>query len=654
MHFPPFLLALALTLAVAAAVAVACRAVRLPPVVGLLLTGVLVGPSGLGWVAASEEAAVFAEIGVVALLFTLGLEFSRRRIERLRRAFFAAGPLQFTSVAAAAAGLAAMAGLGWRQAVFVGFLVALSSTAVVLRLYVERRELDAPHGRTALGVLLFQDVMLAPLLALTPILAGSAVGGAGALALRFALSVAIVAAAFVAARFVLPPLLGRVFGARLPDIFILAAVATCLAAAGLTAALGFSPALGAFLAGVLLADSDFSHEVAAGMAPFRDLFTNFFFISVGLLVDLSVIGGRVWLVLALSAVVVALKAVLTAAAGLAAGVGLRAAATAGLGLAQIGEFSFVLAGVGAAAGLLGADHYQLVLAVTVVTLLATPGLVSVAPVLAGRLMRLSRRGERAAEEASAGKSGHVFVAGYGLNGRNLGRVLAEAKIPWLALDLDRRRVREAQRRGEPVLIGDASRRETLLHCGIERARVAVFAFVDPWALQRAVAVTRRLAPGLFIVARTRLLDEVDRLAELGADEVVAEELETSIELLTRVLRRYHVPRNVVDAEVRVLRAGGYEMLRRPGPSGAVTRTLLAALERGTTEIFRIGEGAAAVGRTLAELDLRRASGASVVAVVRGGAPRTNPPPDLALAVGDDLVLVGGHAEIEAAFRLLGG
>jgi CPA2 family monovalent cation:H+ antiporter-2 len=652
-HLPPFLLELALALAIAAAVAVACRAVRLPPVVGLLLTGVLVGPSALGWVAASVEARVFAEIGVVALLFTLGLEFSRRRIERLRHAFFAAGPLQFAGVSAAATGLALVAGLAWRQAVFVGFLVALSSTAVVLRLYVERRQLDAPHGRTALGVLLFQDVMLAPLLALTPVLAGTVEGGAGAVALRFALSVGVVAAAFVAARFVLPPLLGRVFGARMPDVFILAAVATCLAGAGLTAALGFSPALGAFLAGVLLADSDFSHEVAADMAPFRDLFTNFFFISVGLLVDLSAIGGRVWLVLALSAVVVVLKAVLTSAAGLVAGVGLRAAATAGLGLAQIGEFSFVLAGVGASAGLLGDELYQLVLAVTVVTLLATPGLVGAAPFLAGWLVRLSRRGEAAAEVA-ADKSGHVLVAGYGLNGRNLGRVLSEAKIPWLALDLDRRRVREARRRGEPVLLGDASRRELLVHCGIERARVAVFAFVDPWALQRAVAVTRRLAPRLFIIARTRMLDEVDLLAELGADEVVAEELETSIELLTRVLRRYHVPRNVVDAEVRVLRAGGYEMLRRPGRSGAVTRTLLAALERGTTEIFRLEEGAAAVGRTLADLDLRRASGASVVAVVRDGTPRTNPPPDLTLEVGDDLVLVGGHAEIEAAFRVLGG
>lgn len=653
MHLPPFLLDLALTLAVAAGVVVACRAVRLPPVVGLLLTGVLMGPSGLGWVAAGEEARAFAEIGVVALLFTLGLEFSRQRIERLRRAFLASGPLQLAAVAGAAGGLAAAAGLGWRQATFIGFLVALSSTAVVIRLYVERRELDAPHGRTALGVLLFQDVMLAPLLAITPVLAGTAEGGAGALALRFVLSVAAVAVAFVVARFLLPPLLGRLIGARLPDIFILGAIATCLAAAALTSELGFSPALGAFLAGVLLAEADYAHQVAAEVGAFRDVFTNFFFISVGLLVDLPALGDRIPLVLALSLAVVVGKALLTTLAGLAAGVGLRAAASAGLGLAQVGEFSFVLAGVGLTEGLLGDDLYQLVLAVTVVTLLVTPGLVRLAPALTGWLARATGRPEQAAEVA-AGKSGHVIVAGYGLNGRNLGRVLAEGRIPWLALDLDRRRVQAAVARGEPVILGDASRREMLEHCGIERARVAVFAFVDPWALERAVTAARQLAPGLYVVARAREVAEVDRLLELGADEVVAEELETSIELLTRVLRRYHVPRNVVEAEVRVLRAGGYEMLRRPSVSGSVTRTLLAALERGTTEIFRLEEGAAAVGRTLADLDLRRASGASVVAVVRDGTPRTNPPPDLALAVGDDLVLVGGHAEIEEAFRVLGG
>ena len=234
MHLPHFLLDLALTLALAAGVVMACRAIRLPAVVGLLLSGVLIGPSALGWVSAGEESQVFAEIGVVALLFTLGLEFSRQRVKEVRRPFLVAGPLQLFATTAAVAGLALAIGLRPGAAVFAGFLVALSSTAVVLRLYAQRRELESPHGRLALGVLLFQDLMLAPILAVTPLLAGAAgEAGPGRVALRFGGSLGLLAVAFLVARFALPPLLGRLVGARLNDIFILAAVGLCLGAAWL-------------------------------------------------------------------------------------------------------------------------------------------------------------------------------------------------------------------------------------------------------------------------------------------------------------------------------------------------------------------------------------------------------------------------------------
>lgn len=649
MHFPHFLLDLALTLAAAAGVVLAFRAIRLPPVVGLLLTGVLLGPSGLRLVAAGEEAQVFAEIGVVALLFLLGLEFSRDTVRRVRRSFLLAGPVQVGTTALAAGWFAHWAGLPAATAVFVGLMVALSSTAVVLRTLAQRRETTAPHGRIALGVLLFQDVMLAPILAVTPVLAGTAEGTPAEVALRLGGSLAVLAVAYLVARFVIPPFLGRLIGARLDDIFILAAVAVCLGAAFLTGELGFSPALGAFLAGVLLAESDFAHQVAAEVAPFRDVFTNFFFVSVGLLVDVGAFLDHLPTVLAVAGGVVLLKALTATLGALAGGSSAGPAVTAGLSLAQVGEFSFVLATVGRAAGLLGDELYQIALAVTAVTLLLTPALVALAPHLARAVAGTG--GRPAIDE---GLSGHVVLGGYGLNGRNLCRVLGEAGVPWVAVDLDRPLVQEMQREGRPVVLGDASRREMLEHLRIGEARVAVFALSDPGALRRAVTTARHLAPDLHIIVRTPGVDDVEELDRLGADEVIAEELETSIELVTRVLRRYHVPRNVVDAEVRVLRAGHYEMLRSPGTQGAVTRTVLAALERGTTEIYRLAAGDRAVGRSLADLDLRRATGAVVVAVVRGEEPRTSPPPDLVLEVGDDLVLVGGHAEIEAAFRLLGG
>lgn len=657
MHLPHFLFDLALTLAAAAVVVLISRRLRLPAIVGLLLTGMLIGPSGLALVAGGEEVEAFAEIGVVALLFTLGLEFSRERVRRIGRPFLFAGPLQLFGTAALVAPLAMVAGMEARPAIFLGFLVALSSTALVLRLYSQRRELETPHGRIALGVLLFQDLMLAPILAIAPLLAGLEGGGTLQVATRFGLSAALLAGIFLVARFVVPPFLGRLIGGRLQDIFLLAAVATCLGAALLTAELGFSAALGAFLAGVLLAESDYSHQVAAEMTPFRDLFTNFFFVSVGMLVDLDAALAHLPAVLLLTAGAVALKALIAGTASLAAGLGSRAAVTAGLGLAQIGEFSFVLATVGRSQGLLSDELYQVILATSMLTLLVTPGLAHLGARLGRRLGRRPGRGLQPSEPSEIPMrvlEDHVVLVGYGLNGRHLCRVLSAARVPWVAVELNRSKVRAAQRRGDPVVLGDGSRRAMLEYCRLDSARMVVFGISDPWALRQGITHARQINPGLFVLARTRRVDEIDELAALGADEVIAEELESSIELVTRVLQRYHVPRNVIDAEVRLLRADHYEMLRQTGTSGAVTQTLLAALEQGTTEIFRLEEGGPATAKTLAELDLRRATGASVIAVVRDGVPRSNPPAALELRAGDDLVLVGGHAEIEAAFRLLRG
>jgi len=649
MHLPHFLFDLTLILAASAVVVLVSRRLRLPTVVGLLLTGMLLGPSGLALVAGSEEVEVFAEIGVVALLFTLGLEFSRDRVRRVARPFLLAGPLQLLGTAAVTAGLAVAFGLAPQPAIFLGFLIGLSSTALVLRLFAQRNELEAPHGRIGLGVLLFQDVMLAPILAIAPLLAGAEEGGPAQVAARFGISAAILAGVFLIARFLVPPFLGRLIGGQLQDIFLLAAVATCLGLALLTAQLGFSAALGAFLAGVLLAESDFSHQIAAEMTPFRDVFTNFFFVSVGMLVDLTAALNHLETVLAVTAGAVVLKALVASTASLAAGLGARAAITAGLSLAQIGEFSFVLATVGRAQGLLTDELYQIVLAASVLTLLLTPVLVSVGPKLAERLARRAR----GPEEPSPAREGHVVVVGYGLNGRQLGAVLTEARVPWVAVELDRFKVREARKAGQPVLLGDGSRRAMLEHCNLATAQVAVFTISDPWALRQGLAGAHQLNPGLFVLARTRQVGEIDELSELGADEVIAADFEASIELVTRVLQRYHVPRNVIEAEIRLLRADRYGMLRQTGPSGAVTQALMAALEEGTTEIYRVPENSPAVGKTLADLHLRHATGASVITVVRDGTPRSNPPPELALQAGDDLVLVGGHAEIEAAFRLLG-
>ncbi len=631
-------------LAAAVAVVLLSHRLRVPSVVGLLLTGLLIGPSGLALVAEVERVELFAEIGVVFLLFTIGLEFSLERLRQLRRPFFAGGSLQALMTTAVVALLAAAAGVAPPRAIFFGFVVTLSSTAIVLKLYAEQRQLDAPQGKLLLGILLFQDFLIVPMIVLVPVLAGTAAASAGAVLLRFVLALGIVGLVFLMARYLMPRLLYLLVRTRIREVFVLGALLVCLGMALLTAALEFSLALGAFLAGIVIAESEYSPQVVAEIAPFRDVFTSVFFISVGMLLDLGFAAAHLPMILGLAAAMVLLKGALGAGAVALLGFPSRLALVVGASLAQVGEFSFLLLEIGRVQGLLDGAAYQTFLAAAVLTMLATPLLVGLGP-------RLSGWRPQVAEEAGAGAlRGHVVVVGFGVAGQNLARVLRAAGIPYTVVELDGKLVRTARAAGEPVLFGDATRREILEHAGVERARIVVFVISDLVAVRRGVRLARQLNPGLHIIVRTRMVAEIEDLARQGADEVIAEEFETSIEIFTRVLQHYHVPGNVIRAETRVLRGESYRMLRTPG--GTPPAELLAMLAAGTTEVFRLEATSPAVGKTLRELDLRRRSGATVIAVVRGERSHTNPPPELRLEAGDALVLVGSHVEIDRAFELL--
>jgi CPA2 family monovalent cation:H+ antiporter-2 len=643
----------------AVAVLLVASRLRLPPVVALLLTGLLIGPSGLGWIASTEEVEVFAEIGVVLLLFVIGLELSLARLKELRRPFFLGGSVQAAATAALAAGAALALGHGAGRAVFLGFVVALSSTAIVLKLYGDRRETDTPHGRVVLGILLFQDFLIVPMIVLTPVLGGEAGAGPADLAVRFGGSLLAIGAVVIVARKVAPALFDRIARTRIRETFVLGSLGVCLALAWVTHALGFSLALGAFIAGLLVSETEYSHQAIADVAPFRDLFASIFFVSVGMLVDLRFAAAHLPAILGLAAGVLVLKSLVAGGAVAALGLPARTRILVGLGLAQVGEFSFLLMEVGRRHGLLGTETYQVFLGAVVLTMLATPLLVVAAPRAAEAWLRLRGPGAAAAagdleEQAGGGVEDHVIVVGFGAGGRLLARVLKEARIAYVVVEMNSETVKRSRREGEPIFYGDASRPEVLLHAGLERARLVVFAISDALALRRAVQAAHGLAPAAEIVVRTRRIDEIEEIRALGAHEVVAEEFETAIEIFTHVLERYHVPRNVVRAQIRLLRGEGYRMLRAPARGAAVSAAVLDALEAGTTDVFRIAPGSPVAGRSLRDLDLRHVTGATVLAVVRGETPHPNPAPDTVLETGDDLVLVGSHADIDRAFDLLGG
>jgi CPA2 family monovalent cation:H+ antiporter-2 len=336
-----------------------------------------------------------------------------------------------------------------------------------------------------------------------------------------------------------------------------------------------------------------------------------------------------------------------------AGYPIRIAIVAGLSLAQIGEFSFLIMDIGRSYGLLEGARFQVLLAASVLTLALTPPLFALAPVLARRLAELvPERGGASAPVAETALAGHVVVVGYGMNGSLLVKVLREARIRFVVVELDPVTVGEMRAQGVPVLFGDATRREIQEHAGIEAARVVVYAISDPHAVRLCVSLSRLLNPAVHIIARTRMVKEIEELRRCGADQVIAQEFESAIEIFTHVLELYHVPRNLVRAQTRLLRGEGYRMLRAERIGQGVSQAVLDALEAGTTDLFRVTADSGLAGRTLSELDLRAAGGATVIAVVRGEQSFVNPPPDLRLEAGDYFVLVGSHDQIERSFVVL--
>lgn len=637
-------------LAAAVAVVLVCARLRIPSVVGFLLTGILIGPSGLRLVHDPERVEVFAELGVVLLLFSIGLEFSLERLKQIRRFFFIGGSLQAALTLAGVVLLARLAGFELTRAVFFGFLVVLSSTAIVLKLYSDRRELEAPQGKALIGILLFQDFLIVPMIVLTPVLAGSVQASPLAIVGRFLGSLAVVALVFVVARYGMPPLLRLLVRTGIREALVLAALVICLGMALLTDNLGFSLALGAFIAGIIVSESEFSHQMVAEVVPFRDVFNSLFFVSIGMLLDLPLALSRPLPILMLAGAVLVVKAGAAAGAVALLGFPRRIVALVALGLAQIGEFSFVLLKVGQQQGLIDGGLYQAFIASSILTMLATPVLVGLAPRLFARLPRPAEEARDRGDGRPAELRNHVVVVGFGVNGRNLVRVLKAAQIRYVVVELDPTLLAAGNRAGEPIIYGDATRWEILEHAGVATAGAIVFGISDLEAVRRAIPLARQLNPGIYLLVRTRLVDEIEDLRRRGADEVIAQELETSIEIFTRVLERYHVPRNIVRAETRALRGEGYLMMRSPAGTGQLSAALIKALAAGTTDVYRLEPGSGAVGKTLLELDLRQRTGATIIAVVRGETPFPNPAPTLRLETGDDIVLVGSHQELERAFH----
>jgi len=645
-------------LAAAVLVVAAARALRLPTMLGYLVTGIVIGPFALGWIPDSEEERYLAEFGVVFLMFSIGLEFSLPRLMTMRTTVFGFGGAQVVLTIACAALIAWLLDLPLLAAVALGGIMSMSSTAIVSKLLAERLEIQTPHGRQIFGALLFQDLAVVPLLILIPAFAKDADDMGMVLGLAVLKAVAVLGFLLFVGQRVMRPWFQWVAGRKSPELFTLNLLLFTLGLAFLTEKAGLSLALGAFLAGMLVSETEYRYQVEDDIKPFRDVLLGLFFVTIGMLLDLMQVMLNWNSVLLLVAAIVIGKGVLVVGLATAFGSSRPTAVRTALGLAQAGEFGFVLLAHAADLKLLGAGITQPVLAAMVVSMLIAPLLINRMDTLT-RLLAGSEWAGRAKEVhdiavKTFGKTRHVIVCGYGRSGQNLARLLEAEGIGFVALDADPERIRAVAASGVSVVYGDASRREVLVAAGLSRAQAVVVTYSDVHSSMAILRHVRELKPEVPVVVRTIDDTHIDALKAAGAAEVVSEVMEGSLMLASHALMLVGVPLSRVLKRVRDVRETRYAMMRGffRGASDADDELDQQTQPRLNTVLLT--QGAAAVGRSLEELALEELM-VEVVAIRRQGIKGIDPQPDTRIQAGDVLVLRGAADGLAAAeFRVLQG
>ena len=637
---------------------------RIPSTLGFLLTGIIIGPYGLSLISASHEVELMAELGIIFLLFVIGIEFSIKGLISIKRTVFLGGFLQVTLTIGIISLVSLGFGLPLQRAVFMGFLFSLSSTAIVLKLLQERGEITSPQGRVAVGILIFQDIIVVPLILFTPLLAGNSPNLLMTLLILVGKFVAIIVILFLLARYLVPKLLDRVVRTKNNELFLLTIIVICFATAWLTNSMGLSLALGAFFAGLIISESPYSHQAKANILPFREIFISFFFVSIGMLLDLRFFFQEILYIHFLAFVSLIAKMLIIFIVVIILRYPLRVVLLSGLTLFQVGEFAFILSATGIAEGLLSPENYQYFLAVSIMSMGATPFIIMWSHKITDFLLKLplSQQVKRRLDSFQKVKAqsyrlpeameDHLVIIGYGINGKNIAKAARGANIPYVVVEKDMEALKQAQFNTESVVFGDATHEVILKHVHAYSARVVVIAISDPDTTRLIVSKIRELSDIVYIIVRTRYLKEIDGNLRLGADEVIPEEFETSIEIFTRVLHKYLVPENEIFSFIEAIRADNYEMLR--GVSGLLKKGSLH-LDIPHIRIYSIQvqcENNRVVGKSVEESGLRREFCISLLAIQRGQKYITQIEADTEIHMDDVLYLLGTPENISRVSKFL--
>lgn len=563
----PILQDIAIIFGISILILFVCDKIHLPPIIGFLLTGTLLGPHGFHLIESEHDVEILAEIGVVLLLFTIGLELSFTELLRSKKAVLLGGTLQVLLTILAIFGIAHYLGFMPGEAIFLGFLGALSSTAIVLGIFQANDMVHTPQGKNILSILIFQDIIMVVMMLFTPLLTGGSTDIVVPFLMLLLKTVVIIGLVVVCTRYVVPHLLYQIAKRRNQELFLLSIVAICFLVAWGASSVGLSLGLGAFLAGLVISESEYSLRALGSVLPFRSVFISFFFVSVGILFDTVFLLENFFQILTLTLSVIGIKVLVLLLVSVALQFPLRTAIIVSLSLGQIGEFSFLLSRMGVEVGLLNSMTYQLFLSVAVLTMALTPLMIFAAPRGADEVVKwqlyqkfktkFPHKASTAGYVDDTNREDHLVIIGLGVNGRLLMKTAKEAALPYVVIEMNAETVRMERKKGEPVLYGDATQEALLKHAKVQNAFVVVVAVSDVRATRRIVEAVAKLNPKGHVIARTRFMEEMEPLRKLGATEVVPIEFEAALRIQREVLTHYLIPPNEIEHFIEKVREEGY-------------------------------------------------------------------------------------------------
>ena len=632
----------------------------MPSIIGFLITGVLIGPYGFSLVNAVEEVEILSEIGVILLVFVIGMELSIKQLISIKKTVFIGGSFQVGVTVLVAAFVYYYIGNSWIEAVFVGFLFSLSSTAIVLKTLQDRQEISSAHARNALAILIFQDIIVVPMMLITPLMAGESSNIWLSISSLVIKTLIVLIITFVSARYIVPKLMHAVAKTNSKELFLLVTITLCFAVAFLTSEAGLSLALGAFIAGLIVSESEYSHQATSIILPFRELFTSFFFVSVGMLLDLSFFIKHIWVILLLVFVVFIVKSIIASLAVAILKYPPRTIILTGLSLFQVGEFAFILSKVGIDNQLLDVATNQYFLSISIVSMLLTPFVIIFSDSIANKLVGVSEKFGIQSNLLDVNNNqititddleNHLIIIGYGVNGSNLAKAATTSNIPFIVIEFDAEIVKRERAKGLPIIFGDATHDHILEAVQIHKARASVVAISDNQATKKVVKNVRNHSDSLYLVVRTRFVKEISELFALGADEVIPEEFETSVQIFTHVLHNFLVPEDDIDQIVEKVRADNYQLFKGELKKPTVFKPNNLA-DFNITCVSMSADSNQFLGKPLKELNLRIEFGINILGIKRKEMLMQNIQPDDVLLQGDRVYIQGKQSNIEQFHKLV--